>query len=415
MTTSTKIAIISDIHIGAHARCADLNPHSTESHVANNFIDKFLEFIKGEAITADYLVVSGDISTKCMRQEFLHAEKVILEIADGLCVKQDRVFFVPGNHDVDWDVLNLRRQEKSPEDISDLRIKQRYDPIKFVDFFRSRNSASELNGLFEDPYIASWDLDDVCFIGYNSAWHDEPEQVNHPGLVDPQHLNALTDLLKGKSLDEKVKIFITHHHLIPQDEPDFKTDFSVMQNVEGLLDILDKYRFDVVIHGHKHYPRMKPYDHGRSNHRMVVIAAGSFSAALGTHLDYTANMFHLLTTEGRHAVDRTIQGKLNSWAYSEARGWYTNKEEIGVNPCEPFGYYNSLPILYKEVVDRINNAFTTSDNIKWSKLLEYNSDLQYVGSRIMKALCEKIEEDGICEVHSTNDGFIFLKREDANV
>lgn len=410
MTTPIKIAIISDIHIGTHARSADLNPHTTEPHVENKFIDEFLTFIDQQKISADYLVISGDISTKCMRQEFLHAEGVIHKIADGLRVKRDRVFFVPGNHDVDWDILNLRRQKNSPEDKTDLRIKQRYDPIKDVNFFRSSNSASELNGLFDDPYIACWDLDDVCFIGYNSAWHDEPEQMNHPGLADPQHLEALNDLLERKSLDGKVKIFITHHHLIPQDAPDFNLDFSVMQNVEGLLDILDKYRFDVVIHGHKHHPRIKHYDHG-SNHQMIVIAAGSFSAALGTHLDYTANMFHLLTVEGRHAVDGTIQGKLNNWAYAGGRGWYT-KEDIGVNPREPFGYYNSLPVLYKEVVDRIKDAFNTSDNIKWSKLLEDNSDLQFVGSRSMKALCKKIEEEDICEVHSTKTDVIFLKQEE---
>lgn len=411
MTFPIKIAVISDIHIGTHARSKDLNPHVVEPGSANKFIDRFLEFIKVEGITADYLVISGDISSKCMRQEFLHAEQVILKIADGLRVKSDKVYFVPGNHDVDWDVLSLRHN--SPEDKSDLRIKQRYDPIKFVDFFHSSNSASELNGLFDDPYIACWDLDDVCFVGYNSAWHDEPEQMNHPGLVDAQHLQALRNLLEGKTLDGKVKIFITHHHLIPHDEPDFKPNFSVMQNAEGLLDILDKFRFDVVIHGHKHYPRIKHYDHG-GNHKIIVIAAGSFSAALGTHLDYTANMFHLLTTESRHSDDETIQGKLNSWAYSEARGWYTNKEEVGVNPCEPFGYYNSLSILYREVVNLINKAFAIHGSIKWSKLLEDNPDLQYVGSRSMKALCNKIEEDGICEVYSIEEGFIFLKKEDDN-
>jgi 3',5'-cyclic AMP phosphodiesterase CpdA len=412
MNHPIRIAIISDLHIGRKARAADLNPHATETETTKTikpFLNKFVEFIKHEEIKADYLVIAGDISTESLPQEFIYAGTIILEIADVLGIKNNKIIFVPGNHDVDWNVLNLRKQNNKPEDKTDLRIKQRYDPIKFVDFFKSINSSSGLNGLFEEPYIGYWEFDDICFVGYNSAWHDDPCKDIHSGLISEEHLKELRGLLKTKDIKNKAKVFVTHHHPVPHAEPDFTMDFSAMQNSDKLLTELDKYRFDVIIHGHKHYPRIKHYDHG-SCHQMIIIAAGSFSAKLETHLEHTANMFHQLTFDGRYKEKQTIQGSLSSWAYNP-EGWYQARQNAGVKPHEPFGYYSSLSELSDKVSTCISTSIAAKGSVKWSAMCHENPDLKYVDTNTLEALFRELKNNNVCEIHETDEEVIFLKRD----
>src|SRR4051794_38782117 len=109
-----RIAIISDIHIGPAARAKDLAPSpGADDRRDAQFLHRFESFVRNEGLSADLLIVAGDITSEAKHSEFMHASTIVLKVAEWLGVERDKIFFVPGNHDVNWDTL------KRPGDATD--------------------------------------------------------------------------------------------------------------------------------------------------------------------------------------------------------------------------------------------------------------------------------------------------------
>ena len=109
-----NIAVMSDLHVGLASRAKDLCPEPlrTQRKQYDRFNKKseslyreqFIQFVQHDGIIADYLVLPGDLTNQATPQEVQIASEFILQAADALHVQNDRIFFAPGNHDVDWSV-----------------------------------------------------------------------------------------------------------------------------------------------------------------------------------------------------------------------------------------------------------------------------------------------------------------------
>lgn len=114
-----KIAVISDLHFGPGARSEDLCPlelraktSGVSSSGADGFCKQFIEFVKREKISADYLLVPGDVTDDAHPMEVQAASDFLKDAQKALRVPAGKVLFVPGNHDVDWDLLDRRDTTK---------------------------------------------------------------------------------------------------------------------------------------------------------------------------------------------------------------------------------------------------------------------------------------------------------------
>jgi len=126
-----KLAIISDLHVGLAARSQDLCPEPSvterkarakyNAKAETAYREKFVRFVTDPTrpITADYLILPGDVTHLAQPREVQIASDFILQAADALKVSHDRIIFVPGNHDVDWSVFD-------PTDLTGVRWEQRY-------------------------------------------------------------------------------------------------------------------------------------------------------------------------------------------------------------------------------------------------------------------------------------------------
>jgi UDP-2,3-diacylglucosamine pyrophosphatase LpxH len=381
-----KLAVISDMHVGSAARSKDLcpEPPSTErkalkiykAKTDNKYRQTFVRFLEQQNITADYLILPGDVTHRAQPQEVEIASEFILQAADALKVPHDKIVFVPGNHDVDWSAFD-------PADTTGLRWEQRYAWVGHNRYhFRKIIDAGD-GDVLSPPHFTVWNHPDLLAVGYNSCSHDAPVHTDaaHHGLADPDHLNALRAQLEtiGKP-DGKVRLFLVHHHPIDFTSPVPRMpEFSLMTNAEALLNLLHEYHFDILIHGHRHHPRFETHSTHTYPH-LPILCSGSFSMELDTEWAGTVdNQFHLVTITGRFGRDNHITGTLTSWTNKRAKGWIPSEESTsGIHHIIPFGSYLMPAELDARLEPYITNWLQTHDHILWKQVIREFPDLEHL-------------------------------------
>ena len=271
-----KIAVLSDFHIGRGARAKDLCPHSDIELVDTDYKSVFLKFLRSEHLKADYLILPGDMCHEGQPDEVDLASQLIWDTANALGIPPKKIVFVPGNHDIDWTAISAY-----PCDRSGFRRGQRYAPLRNNEWIFAQIMNNGSGQLLTPPHYIVWEFDNIVVVGYNSAWHDEPGDAVHHGLVDQQALLELEKYLNGIDLSpSRLRLFTVHHHpLLYSDPIPNEPDFSAMTNAENLLDLLRAKEFDLLVHGHKHKPCFKTQII-HSGFPLAILCSGSFSAKL---------------------------------------------------------------------------------------------------------------------------------------
>lgn len=381
-----NIAVMSDLHIGLAARSKDLCPEPPatprkdrnryNAKIEDAYRQKFVQFVTSKRITADYLVLPGDITNKATPQEVQLASEFILQAADALRVPHNKIMFVPGNHDVDWSVFD-------PHDNTGVRWGQRYDPLGHSSFHFRKLIEQGQGDILSPPHFIVWNFNDLLAVAYNSASHDAAvhKDVAHHGLADPDHIDAIRQCLSiiGPP-DGRVRLFLVHHHMLDFSAPIPRIpDFSLMTNAGSLLSLLHECGFDLLIHGHKHHPRFDTHSTQTYPH-LPILCSGSFSVEIDTQWAGTIdNQFHLVTVDGRAGSENRITGKITSWTNNHARGWIPSEESTsGIHHIIPFGSYVMPKELDARLEPFISQWLTQHDHILWKEIVQEFPDLEYL-------------------------------------
>ncbi len=398
-----RILVLSDLHIGQKARGKDLCPTGDNKWLDRNYINDFIDFISNEKIKADYLVVTGDISNSASFEEFQLGSNIIEDIAKGLKIPKSKVLLIPGNHDVDWKVLELA-DLKNESDLN-FRKTQRYDTFK-----NGFNNNKKLEEFFNEPYFTSWDFDDLYVVGFNSAWHDENNAKIHHGLITDNIIFKLESHINSNDLSSKIKLFITHHHLYPYSDPiSHEADFSIMTNSENLLKMLARNKFDMIAHGHKHIPRIITQEID-SIHPLSLLCAGSFSVVLDQRFNGSIlNMFHVINFEGRDSDTDRIYGFIENYSYSSPHKWLkSERNNSNVLFQQGFGSYSSIKTLKQELVPIVSEEFKQKGSATWSKLCKDNRKLLYHTPDFITQLTDEIAKELELKKFTIENEIIFI-------
>jgi len=385
-----KIAVISDIHIGTSARAKELCPTSSSKGLFDEpFLDHFEKLVDKEQLTASALILSGDITSRAQPDEFTHASAVVLRVAGLLKVPENQIYFVPGNHDVDWAVLKADGKKQTPAQVT-MRMSQRYAPITTTDnIFRRRNQASG-STLCDSPYAAIWQEGNLMVAALNTASHDKHDDKVHHGYAMPLSLSWLdTELSKTANTLDQLRVFVLHHHPIQYSDPYPEklsgVDFSILGNASQLEALLHQHKFDLVIHGHKHVPHFRTHLVG-STHPLHVLGAGSFSVDLGSNVNcaYT-NQFHTISVIGRPKGGVPVLGKLHSWGFAGPNGWIRGNHNTGMEYETGFGHFLTDAQIQSEIHDAIKAGFALgAKSVLWSQLVNKNPMFEFVPRRSMQ-------------------------------
>ena len=388
MPSIAKIAVISDLHIGDAARDNGLKPSSTISSEDVDYIKDFKSLVESQGVTADYLLIPGDLTNEAKPDEFERSSEIILSIASALGVEQECIYIVPGNHDLNWEVAGL----SGGEDFWKTLV---YRPmISERSIFKDRMASDDIS-VIEKPYFTVWESDDLVVLGINSAAYDMPDVTPHRGEIKQDTLEAINNKLdQVDGLHDKIKIALFHHHPLQYSDPAGENaDFSILLNANNLLSSLTRYNFDFIIHGHKHVPKfiVHSIDMGTP---LATLCAGSFSVKLPPDYNgHVNNQFHIIDIEGRSVDTGNVFGKVESWAYLTSHRWMKSRKHNGIEHWCPFGWYANRAELSNNLSEIITESLSKRDYAEWSFLRGFIKYLNYLPADLVYACLDDISSD----------------------
>jgi predicted MPP superfamily phosphohydrolase len=248
---------------------------------------------RGVSAAEATIVITGDLTYTGSPSEFREVRQFLEELCRLTGIPRQRVFIVPGNHDVSWDLARADLSHRFDGYLGFL--------ARFYDdnTFRSRYPfLSEWDmRLDEDrPHpseIVAWWLDGhVLYVGLNSCVYEDDQ--NHYGFVGIKQLRRLSQEINSLSAGEgTIRVAALHHHLHPFPEtlnlrsgPDVYLDMSTVRDAGAVERRLEMYGFDFVLHGHKHKPQLRETllrdrraEGGEEWKRLIVSGCGSTGVA----------------------------------------------------------------------------------------------------------------------------------------
>lgn len=402
-----RLAIISDLHVG-NARSKDLYPTGytpPEDIVDDEYIEQFTDFVREAGLETDYLLIPGDVSNGGLAEQVDLASDVLIECASALGVSAERVLFVPGNHDVDW---NFFRKIDPTGHYASLR----YTAFDRDTLFKDALDAAD-GHLLIDPHFATWSFDDLFVLGYNSAWDDGPNQDPHHGDIPASHLEQIEAALDAlEPIGNRLRIFLVHHHPIHYSDPTGIADFSQMQNADCLLSLLSERQFDLIVHGHRHQPRLTPFSRGAGDF-LTILCSGSFSAKMFRGWEQQINnQFHIVDVEARSDDTGRVIGVVRSWAFTHGIGWRKSAKHDGAPHHQPFGEYLMPRQLQDLVTNCTNDILDEQTFARWSQIVARHPELRYVPYDRRMLVLGRVGDDLALEVIDRDDEVFLLPAAD---
>lgn len=281
----------------------------------------------------DFVVFSGDASNRGTKAELeATRDQLFAPLLAALNLPPDRLFLVPGNHDMDrgaHDLLpsGLRSPLTTDTDVQkwlgDSNRRERVlEPFQAYTAF-----VTEYTGQ-PDPAYASvnrWTLGgrSVALLGLNSAWMCARNMVgnrvdDHGHLVigEPQ-IHAALAAIAGDDL----RIVVMHHAF------EWLAEFD-RARVESRL----KSAADIILWGHEHRPQVRE-EKGTDGHCLIVPAGAAFDGRVANNPRYTnAYNFAVLDLETR-------RGFVHLRRWNEGKTCWVEDADIGKGGRFPF----SLP------------------------------------------------------------------------
>lgn len=200
-------------------------------------------------------VVCGDIINRGDENGYERANLFITELLQSISTEKKHLITCPGNHDI---------------------IAKKSKPfVKYNKFIYELTRNSKL--LFNRNSVCVIDIDDILFYIINSVYHGDYTF----GQVNLDELN--TTLSEAK--DDKFKVFILHHHLIPLNRGD-----SMIVNSYGLIKLAIKYKVNLILHGHRHMNLHININMQSCN----VIGVGTITSKTGSNINNQFNLLHIV-------------------------------------------------------------------------------------------------------------------------
>lgn len=245
--------------------------------------DKLVEDIKGrlsissDLAKIDFIVFSGDAALNGKAKEYEDAKKeFFVPVLKAAQVEPNRLFIVPGNHDLDEEELKklpdeFQKDVVSNEDLDrwlkdDGKREQLLQPFKdfriFVSSFTGQDSPD-----YSD--VRPWEINGkkVYLLGINSAWFcrrhvDASGKQNDYGFArvgERQFHRKLEQIPKSD-----LKIAVLHHS---QDWLEYSDGQVVWRRL--------RQGCNFILHGHGHIPKVTA-EHGTGGDCVIIPAGASF-------------------------------------------------------------------------------------------------------------------------------------------
>ena len=264
----------------------------------------------------DYLVISGDLTSRASAEEFECAHKFISGLIERLDLSAARLVIVPGNHDLNWDVSVydwMPARRVSPANLKEgsfvrqgngflLRNEDEY-PKRFENFRRFYHQLTQYpySGEPEAQFRSLlFDEHRLQFLELNSAFQVDEQFLSRSGIDQRALANGLlkaNDQVEaarkegriGKD-DSVLRLAAWHHPVTGNDK---------IVN-DAFLEQLRQAGFRLCLHGHVHEEQAEliGYTHPR---QIYTAGAGSFGAPARERPESTPRLYNVLEVSRDHS------------------------------------------------------------------------------------------------------------------
>lgn len=347
-----KICIISDLHckyqhISSTFSDTLLISNKPRIPATQHPVVSMLNAINKNSIKAEILLCLGDIGDKADEQGIASGWSFAEEIKINLGAKL--LIGLPGNHDI-----NSRNYNEK-------------DAFSYIKNFHEKFPTEDdnLNNKFwEFGYcIVKYDK---CMILMINTIHDHKDQI---GAEKSSLKNSLLERIKIEFEEIKIpdfeyKICILHHHPIKHSNINNYKDSDSVENGDDLINLLNHYTFNAIVHGHKHQPRIVEYS------GLPIFASGSFSCFANLTGTGFTTMFHIL-----ELFNDSKKGIIESWEYDIKNGW---KKNYNANFPSKIGFGSDLNI--PDTAYKINSLFQKNKKkpMFYSSIVNSIPDIEYL-------------------------------------
>ena len=347
-----RICILSDLHCRYQSSSGTpsdscLISNKARQPVLQHPVAAFLQAAEKDAnIKFEILICPGDLGDKADDQGIMSGWAFLEEIKTKLGA--EILIGIPGNHDI-----------KSREEDG-----KAFDFIKtFHEFFPTADS--DLNNQFwEEGYCIVQHRRSLILLVNTVHDHvnNSISQKSNLSLKAIQNIPLQLDKMSESDFD--YKICVMHHHPVKHSNISNWTDSDSVEKGDNLVAELQRRNFNIVIHGHKHQPRILEYN------ALPILAAGSFASVANLQNTGINLMFHIVELE-----EKSKMGKVLSWEYDVVSGW-TQKLNKLFPPVIGFGASETA----EQIAQRISEYFEANESTKhhlYDDVLKAVPQLQY--------------------------------------
>lgn len=377
------IAVVSDLHChhsrkfrkeDIPSRFSYLNTDLVRMPSKDHPVQSLLKLLTTEEhMTADYLLCPGDITNQVDVQGFITGWEFVKEIGEILRVEEQHIVATLGNHDVDsrYNICN--------------------DDVFKIAQSIGRNFPIADEGLTQEFWSKGYcfiENKDIRILVINSVKFHTNKDSAVKGKMDEKQIEGIETYLENHQ-DNKVQIAVCHHHPIEHARWNLGTEDTIELGGH-LLDKLNYFKFDLLVHGHKHDPWLR-YSQG-NNDSLPIFSAGSFSATSNFMFNSAKNTFHIikLIKEGKNKA----LGSIRTWEYLPSNGWRrADSGDQFFPPNTGFGFQGKLDDLVKksiEIIDSGNGSF-----LNWHSFKKQLKDVSYLTPDECVEFRNKLSEEGI--------------------
>jgi calcineurin-like phosphoesterase family protein len=319
---------------------SDLHIQGAEGIRDRVLFDKMLSDIQTcleeENLELDAVFFTGDLAFSGQQEEYTMATEMLDEILDkcGLTGRREKLFIVPGNHDVDWSAVRdshksfandlLDPREETDESKQYARINKllsdederawffqrfRYFGQFFCEFYADYGITFGHNNYYSVRAIEK-DGHTIVVTGLNSAWMSSEDNKQGRLLLGEQQVCETEEEAKRRWPEPNLYIVLVHHPLYWLAEKDIH---RVHQHLPRICDLL--------LRGHLHCPSY--FVQSTPEWRLHEFAAGA-SWKARWHA-YNLVKLDLESGEGRAFVqfqhpDYSVEWGPDSLTYRHAKG-----------------------------------------------------------------------------------------------
>lgn len=358
-----RVALISDLHAYDVLQDKEAPPSRLWVGAAEDLPEKhpfagLAALIRAQPVLrAQCILCLGDLGDKARPAGIKYAWERLNSFKD--LFHADHLFATSGNHDCDSRQLYAKFDAKG-------FLQSLSPPYPFPDEPRNDKYWSRHFAVHEEP-----DYRIICL--NSAAYHgNAPEEIEH-GRVSESTLARLKHYLSS-STRKKVNLLICHHH--PQIHSELGlSEKDTMRSGQLLLDLLASDDSSwIVIHGHKHHPKITYASSESASGAPLVISVGSFSAKLYAELaSRVRNQFHILTFRFSDFVDLGTVGRIYSWDWSDGVGWIPAGSRSGLPSECGFGVKADLSVLAGKVDSHLKD-----ERASWEEFTETCRELLYL-------------------------------------